>query len=380
MLMRLIFIFLLALVPFHHNAAVEAIEVSELRKLAAKNNVTCILVFGDSSVDPGNNNHISTINKADYLPYGMDLPNSQPTGRFSNGKLATDFIAEALGYVNLTRGFLDPQINKVDMLHGISFASAASGYDDLTANLSNAMTLAKQREYLGHYEIHLRQMVGAEKAKETMKNALYIISMGTNDFLQNYFVELVRSKQYTVEQYQNFLIHSLFTHVKLARISLFNQILLFSIGTSKRIIHGQGARRIAVVGVPPLGCEPLLRTIRDDETKCDDDLNKVAFSFNLKIKRELQALKRLFGIKASYIDIYSIILEAVQNPHKFGFTETSKGCCGTGTTEYGETCKGLKACADRTKFVFWDAVHPSEKMYKIMADEALKAINVDLLD
>lgn len=84
------------------------------------------------------------------------------------------------------------------------------------------------------------------------------------------------------------------------------------------LIHGVGARRLAVVGVPPLGCEPLIRTIRDDETKCDDDLNKVAFSFNLKLKRELQTLKRLFGIKASFIDIYSIIQEAVQNPHKFG--------------------------------------------------------------
>ncbi|XP_055806471.1 GDSL esterase/lipase At5g45950 [Solanum dulcamara] len=362
LMMRLLTVlFFLALVVFHgHNATVQGIEVAELRKLAAKNNVTCLLVFGDSSVDPGNNNHLSTINKANYLPYGLDLFNSQPTGRFSNGKLATDFIAEALGFVNMTRGFLEPQINKVDMLHGISFASAGSGYDDLTANLSNAMTLAKQREYLRHYEIHLRQMVGVEKARETIKNALYIISMGTNDFLQNYFVEVVRSMQYSVEQYQNFLIRSLFTHAK--------------------IIHSQGARRLAVVGVPPLGCEPLIRTIRDDETKCDDDLNKVAFSFNLKIKRELQALKRLFGIKVAYIDIYSIILEAVQNPHKFGFTETSKGCCGTGTTEYGESCKGLKTCGDRTKFVFWDAVHPSEKMFKIIANEALKAINIDLLD
>ncbi|KAM3251427.1 GDSL esterase/lipase [Capsicum annuum] len=363
LMMRLhILLLSLALVAFHdhNNAAVEGIAVAELRKLAAKNNVTCLLVFGDSSVDPGNNNHLSTTNKANYLPYGMDLSNSQPTGRFSNGKLATDFVAEALGYVNMTRGFLDPQINKVDMLHGISFASAGSGYDDLTANLSNAMSLAKQREYLRHYEIHLTQMVGVEKARETMKDALYIISMGTNDFLQNYFVELVRSKQYTVEQYQDFLIRSLVTHVK--------------------IIHGIGAKRLAVVGVPPLGCEPLVRTIRDEETKCDDDLNKVAFSFNLKVKRALQAFNRLFGMKVSFIDIYSVILEAVQNPHKFGFTETSKGCCGTGTVEYGESCKGLKTCSDRTKFVYWDAVHPSEKMHKIMANEALKAINVDLFD
>lgn len=83
------------------------------------------------------------------------------------------------------------------------------------------MTLDRQREYLRHYEIHLRQMVGVEKARETMKNALYIISMGTNDFLQNYFVEVVRSKQYSVEQYQNFLIRSLFTHVKVISPSLF---------------------------------------------------------------------------------------------------------------------------------------------------------------
>lgn len=84
----------------------------------------------------------------------------------------------------------------------------------------NAMSLAKQREYLRHYEIHLTQMVGVEKARETMKDALYIISMGTNDFLQNYFVELVRSKQYTVEQYQDFLIRSLVTHVKVPSVSL----------------------------------------------------------------------------------------------------------------------------------------------------------------
>lgn len=95
LMMRLhILLLSLALVAFHdhNNAAVEGIAVAELRKLAAKNNVTCLLVFGDSSVDPGNNNHLSTTNKANYLPYGMDLSNSQPTGRFSNGKLATDFV------------------------------------------------------------------------------------------------------------------------------------------------------------------------------------------------------------------------------------------------------------------------------------------------
>lgn len=57
-----------------------------------------------------------------------------------------------------------------------------------------------------------------------------------------------------------------------------------------------------------------------------------------------------------------------------GFTETRKGCCGSGTFEYGDTCKGMSTCADPTKYVYWDAVHPTETMYKIIADEALNSL------
>ena len=45
-------------------------------------------------------------------------------------------LAEAFGYTNVIRGFLDSTMEKVDLLHGVSFASAGSGYDDLTTNLS----------------------------------------------------------------------------------------------------------------------------------------------------------------------------------------------------------------------------------------------------
>lgn len=52
--------------------------------------VPAIITFGDSAVDVGNNNYLPTIFKADYPPYGRDFTNHQPTGRFCNGKLATD--------------------------------------------------------------------------------------------------------------------------------------------------------------------------------------------------------------------------------------------------------------------------------------------------
>lgn len=52
--------------------------------------VPALFIFGDSVVDVGNNNQLPTIVKSNFLPYGRDFQNHQPTGRFCNGKLATD--------------------------------------------------------------------------------------------------------------------------------------------------------------------------------------------------------------------------------------------------------------------------------------------------
>lgn len=55
--------------------------------------VPALFIFGDSSVDVGNNNNLfSTIARANFLPYGRDFNNHMPTGRFCNGKLTTDFL------------------------------------------------------------------------------------------------------------------------------------------------------------------------------------------------------------------------------------------------------------------------------------------------
>lgn len=75
----------------------------------------------------------------------------------------------------------------------------------------------------------------------------------------------------------------------------------------------------------------------------------------------------------SVLDIYSILCCA-------GFTVTSKGCCGSGTTEFGDTCKGMKTCEDPNKYIYWDAVHPTEKMYSIIADEAVKSVGSQILN
>lgn len=55
--------------------------------------VPAVYVFGDSTVDVGNNQFLPGF-KPGQLPYGIDFPGSRPTGRFSNGYNTADSIGE----------------------------------------------------------------------------------------------------------------------------------------------------------------------------------------------------------------------------------------------------------------------------------------------
>ena len=56
---------------------------------------SAVFMFGDSIVDPGNNNNRLTEARADFPPYGQDFPGGQATGRFSNGKVPGDMLGTA---------------------------------------------------------------------------------------------------------------------------------------------------------------------------------------------------------------------------------------------------------------------------------------------
>lgn len=106
-----------------------------LQILTSQAKVPSIIVFGDSTVDSGNNNHISTILRSNFKPYGRDFYGGKPTGRFSNGRIATDFISEAFGLKPTIPAYLDPNYNITEFATGVCFASAGTGYDNATSNV-----------------------------------------------------------------------------------------------------------------------------------------------------------------------------------------------------------------------------------------------------
>ncbi|KAL0728649.1 hypothetical protein Bca4012_024742 [Brassica carinata] len=107
--------------------------------------VPALIIMGDSVVDVGNNNRLTTFIKANFSPYGRDFFAHNATGRFSNGKLATDFTAESLGFTSYPVAYLSQDANGTNLLTGANFASGASGFDDGTSLLYNLYSSGARR-------------------------------------------------------------------------------------------------------------------------------------------------------------------------------------------------------------------------------------------
>ncbi|CAO2814218.1 unnamed protein product [Amaranthus hypochondriacus] len=97
--------------------------------------VPAVIVFGDSTVDTGNNNWIDTSLKSNFEPYGRDFEGGRPTGRFSNGRVPVDFFSEYYGLPKYVPPYLDPSYGIQDFVTGVNFASAGTGYDNTTASV-----------------------------------------------------------------------------------------------------------------------------------------------------------------------------------------------------------------------------------------------------
>ncbi|KGN49276.1 GDSL esterase/lipase At5g45960 [Cucumis sativus] len=311
-----------------------------------------ILVFGDSTVDPGNNNYIPTLFRSNFPPYGRDFFNHQPTGRFTNGRLTTDYIASYAGIKEYVPPYLDPNLEMKELLSGVSFASAGSGFDPLTSTISNVISMSSQLELLKEYKKRVESGIGKNRTEAHMKKAVYVISAGTNDFVVNYFLLPFRRKSYTVSSYQHFIL----------------QLLIHFL----QGLWAEGGRKIAVVGLPPMGCLPAVITLNSDDTLvrrrgCVEAYSSAARTFNQILQKELQSMQSKLaesGAKFYYVDSYGPLSDMIAGFNKYGFEEVGNGCCGSGYVEAGFLCNTkTETCPDASKYVFWDSIHPTQKAY-----------------
>ncbi|XP_059461582.1 GDSL esterase/lipase At3g14820-like isoform X1 [Corylus avellana] len=333
------------------------IKAAAIIKIAETETIPALFAFGDSILDTGNNNNLVSIIKTNFPPYGRDFVGGKPTGRASDGKVPSDLIAEALGIKELLPAYLHEDTKVEDFPTGVCFASSGSGYDPLTTTLLQVLSLSDQLDLFKEYITKLRGTAGEDRANFIISNGLYIVSAGNNDIGLSYFLTQLRKLQYDVPSYNAFLVASASSFLK--------------------ELYELGARRIAVFSTIPLGCVPILRTLFGGiQRVCPENIKEAAELFNANLSTELHSLSNnLPDANIFLVDVYNPLLHLSRDPAKFGFEVGDRGCCGTGTVEFCETCNelvDLLSCSDASKYAWWDSVHPSEMGYKILVSQILQ--------
>ncbi|XP_059287507.1 GDSL esterase/lipase EXL3-like [Lycium ferocissimum] len=332
--------------------------LSEGKMQLPKNlNMKAVFMFGDSIVDQGNNNNMTTIAKCNFPPYGKDFVDGKATGRFSNAKTPADLIVEELGIKELMPAYLDPKLQAEDLKTGVSFASGACGYDPQTAAFMSVMPLSTQLNYFQEYIGKLKGLVGEKEANNILNNSLYFVVAGSNDLANTYFTIGFRQKQYNINSYTDFMVDGAADFIQ--------------------ELYKLGARKIGVFGIPPVGCLPLQRTISGGIARlCIEEYNEAAQLANTKLSTAINDTlsKKLPHSKLVFIDLYDPMLDLIVNPQKYGFEVVDKGCCGTGSIEVVFLCNRYMSstCEDDTKYLFWDSYHPTERGYRILVDQLMK--------
>jgi hypothetical protein len=249
--------------------------------------------------------------------------------------------------------YLGTELSDFDLLTGVSFASGASGFDPLTAQLmvttthyfpsgnsqpsalSNCnaslnsrsidaayvqavFTMNEQLDMFKEYKVKLERVAGTRRAAEIVSTSLHLIITGTDDLANTYFTTPFR-RNYDLESYIEFVVQCASDFFKVGRRRSRSRT---TIQTKKeetdaahididltllQKLYGLGARRMNIAGAPPIGCVPSQRTNAGGlERECVALYNQAAVIYNAALEKEI---KRLNG---------SDVLDMIQRPQAYG--------------------------------------------------------------
>ncbi|KAK2994581.1 hypothetical protein RJ640_012748 [Escallonia rubra] len=327
----------------------------ELQTLVlAEPQVPCYFIFGDSLVDNGNNNALTTLAKVNFPPYGIDFVNG-PTGRFGNGRTTADILGELLGFDNFIPPFATARGQ--DILRGVNYASGAAGIRAETGQqLGGRISLDIQ---LLNHGITISRLVALQRnlafTKDYVSKCIYTVGMGNNDYLYNYYLPQYypTSRLFTPDQFAAVLIQQYSKQLK--------------------TLYNYGARKVAVFGIGQQGCTPAeLAMYGTNGSACVEMINDAVQLFNNRLKPLVDYFNNnLYGANFTYINITSI---TAGDPSSAGITFVNTPCCNVSTTT-GQCIENQAPCSNRNKYVFWDAYHPTEIMNLIVSGRAFRALS-----
>lgn len=266
-----------------------------------------LFAFGDSLSDTGN------IFRATANLFPPSPPYSN--GRFSNGSLAIETLAEQLGFT---------------LTENTNFALGGAR-SDRTNNFDTILPgfLPKIGGFLDQIDRFKKQSSALGAGAED----LYVIWVGANDFLNQ-------------TTGSNTLINTVVNNIVSGVTSLAQS----------------GAKNIVVAQTPNLGRVP-----QSLDRGLLEPLTQTSIAFNAALASTLTALElSLRGTNLILTDLFSLGEEISQNPSAFGFANV--------TTPYLNGLSPADSSADPDQFFFWDQVHPTTRGHDLFANRFRRTI------
>ncbi|WP_293093184.1 SGNH/GDSL hydrolase family protein [Moorena sp. SIO3I6] len=307
-----------------------------------------LYVFGDSLSDSGNLFNISKASNQ-LNPTIPITPQSPPyfQGRFSNGPIWVDYLADALDIEVKPSTDLSVVLPESPILSPITITPdgprVSFFFNGATTNQSvnfafggSQAGLAGLGEFGALLPGLLTQVPGFTNdliLSDQMAdpNALYILWSGAND-------------------YQS------------ADPPNPNQV-VSNIQTALNSLYNFGARNFLVLNLPDLGKIP--QSLRLDSV-LSSGLTDLSEQHNSLLDSTLNLLSQsLADINLISFDANNLFNQILTNPGNFGFTNVTEGCLDETT---------FIACANPDEFVFWDGFHPTTAGHQIIAESTLAAL------
>jgi phospholipase/lecithinase/hemolysin len=275
-------------------------------------------VFGDSLSDTGNVFAASGGLVAPKTAIPQDPPYFQ--GRFSNGQVWVDYLGDQLG-LNPTPYFtLNPTIPN----QGINFAVGGANSGQGNAIVPD-VPLPGVLEQVGLLTLPIFQA-----NQKLDPNALYAVSGGANDYLFG--------QANPAQTVQN-------------------------LSDAVGLLASSGAKNILVFNLPDLGKIPLASA-----TGQSSNLTALTNDHNKRLAEELGKFSNNSDLNLISVDVFSLFNQVEANPGEFGFQNVTTPCV------VGDFKTILSVCSQPNDYLFFDSVHPTTGVQKLVADAALAAI------
>ncbi|XP_029119638.1 GDSL esterase/lipase At1g28570 [Elaeis guineensis] len=326
--------------------------------------LTSIFSFGDSLADTGNLLHYLGDDAGPFahLPYGETYFHNA-TGRFSDGRLIIDFIAQSLG-LPLVPPYL-AGTNAQDFRYGANFAVAGATALDNDFFRAKGLNVTWSEYSLVVQFNWFKQLLPSlcstdSDCKGIISNSLFLVGeIGWNDHGYSF------NEGRTADEIRTFI-----PNIIEVISSVIDDLIKL------------GAKTLVVPGIFPSGCVPVYLTWMqseivedyDPDTGCIKWVNEFSAYHNQLLQNELDRIRRLHPhVTIIYADYYEALMSVFRSPEKFGFKKAPlDACCGGGgpyNVNFSLPCGGPMAtvCKDPSKFVFWDDAHPTEAATEIVA-------------